>query len=89
MISKVYTRKASLKLEFEWTPSFCWYLIPTIEINTSVKEVAINILCLGIYFSWRRAPGLKDMRTGPEIAIEEIMHAKFDKVKAGKLIIYV
>lgn len=41
-------------IHFEWTPKYCWYLIPTIEINTAIKEVAINIFCLGIYISWRK-----------------------------------
>ena len=36
-------------IEIEWTPKYCWYLIPTIEINTAVKEIAINIFCIGIY----------------------------------------
>ena len=34
---------------FEWSPGFCWWIIPTIEINTSIKEVAIYIFCLAIY----------------------------------------
>jgi len=49
-----HTRKARITIEFEWTPGYCWYLIPTVEINTSVKEVALNIFCLGIYFGWAK-----------------------------------
>lgn len=39
-------------IQFEWSPKFCWYLIPTIEVNTSMKEVAIYLFCLSIYITW-------------------------------------
>ena len=49
-----FKRTPLITVDVEWTPRYCWYIIPTIEINTSVKEVALNVWCLGIYFSWRR-----------------------------------
>lgn len=44
------------RVQIEWTPKICWYLIPTIELNFSLKEIAINILCLGIYIQWSKKP---------------------------------
>jgi hypothetical protein len=41
-------------VQFEWTPKCCWWIIPTIEINTDMKEVGIYILCLGIYITWNK-----------------------------------
>lgn len=39
-------------IQFEWSPRFCWWIIPTIEINTDMKEVAIYFFCLSIYITW-------------------------------------
>lgn len=40
------------KIQFEWSPRFCWWIIPTIEINTDMKEVGIYLFCLSIYITW-------------------------------------
>lgn len=39
-------------IQFEWSPTFCWWIIPTIEVNTSMKEVVIYLFCLSIYITW-------------------------------------
>lgn len=53
-LSQKFFRRGRVVIEFEWTPRYCWYLIPTIELNFSIKEIAINIFCLGIYFHIRQ-----------------------------------
>lgn len=42
------------RIEIEWTPKFCWWIFPSVEINTSMKEVAFYFLCLSLYFTWRK-----------------------------------
>lgn len=39
-------------VQFEWSPKSCWWVIPTIEINTAMKEVSIYLFCLSIYITW-------------------------------------
>ena len=40
------------RIQFEWSPGFCWWILPTIEINSSMKEIAFYFLCLSVYFTW-------------------------------------
>lgn len=40
------------RIQIEWTPTFCWWIFPTIEINSSMKEVAFYFLCFSAYFNW-------------------------------------
>lgn len=51
-LPEMFRRRGRLSIEFEWTPRYSWYIIPTIELNFSIKEVGINIFCLGIYIGW-------------------------------------
>jgi hypothetical protein len=39
---------------FEWSPKTCWWIIPTLEINTSMKEIALYFFCISVYYSWDR-----------------------------------
>lgn len=45
---KIHVRR----VQFEWTPTYCWWIIPTVEINTSMKEIAIYFFCLSAYITW-------------------------------------
>lgn len=47
---KAHTRR----FQIEWSPSFCWWVFPTIEINTSMKEIAFYFLCVSIYFNYKK-----------------------------------
>jgi hypothetical protein len=40
-------------VDFEFTPRYSWFLFPTIEINTAVKELSFNFLCVGVYLCFK------------------------------------
>jgi hypothetical protein len=40
-------------IQFEWSPKIAWWF-PTVEVNFSMKEIGIYILCLSIYITWAK-----------------------------------